>query len=222
MAETAESSASESDSVPSRRRGRRRSGDANARTQIVNAASKEFLLHGYDTVSIRAIARRAGVDAALVHHYFEDKAELFAETMRAPIRPDQIVREAFSGPRDRIGVNLVTIVLTKMESGTSAPRVISLIRTALGHDFAATILRQFLTREVFGKIANELGVDDGELRATAVASQIVGLFVVRYGVRAEPLASSSIDEVARRIGPVIQWHLTGYPDPLDSGVAHHE
>ncbi len=222
MAEMAVDSASESGSAPSRRRGRRRSSDVSARTQIIHAASKEFLAHGYDTVSIRAIARRAGVDAALVHHYFEDKAQLFAETMRAPIRPDQIVREVFSGPRDSIGVNLVTILLTKMESGTSADRVISLIRTALGHDFAATMLRQFLTKEVFGKIADELGVDDGGLRATAVASQIVGLFMVRYGVRAEPLASASIEEVARRIGPVIQWHLTGYPEPLDSGSAPHE
>lgn len=222
MAETADSAAPVSGQAQERRRGRRRSGDANARTQIVNAASKEFLAHGYDTVSMRAIARRAGVDAALVHHYFEDKAQLFAETMRAPIRPDQIVREVFSGPRDAIGVNLVTIVLTKMESGTSASRVISLIRTSLGHDFAATMLRQFLTKEVFGKIAEELGVDDGDLRATAVASQIVGLFMVRYGVRAEPLASASIEEVARRIGPVIQWHLTGYPKPLDSGAAPRE
>lgn len=222
MAGTVGETASESDSVPTRRRGRRRSSDLNARTQIVNAASKEFLAHGYDAVSIRAIARRAGVDAALVHHYFEDKAQLFAETMRAPIRPDQIVREVFSGPLDSIGVNLVTLVLTKMESGTSAERVISLIRTALGHDFAATMLRQFLTKEVFAKIADELGEDDGDLRATAVASQIVGLFMVRYGVRAEPLASASIEEVARRIGPVVQWHLTGYPEPLDSGASPRE
>lgn len=222
MAGTADDTASESGALPTRRRGRRRSSDANARTQIVNAASKEFLAHGYDTVSIRAIARRAGVDAALVHHYFEDKAQLFAETIRAPIRPDQIVREVFSGPRGSLGVNLVTIVLTKMESGTSAKRVISLMRTALGHDFAATMLRQFLTREVFKKIADELGVDDGELRATAVATQIVGLFIVRYGVRVEPLASASIEEVARRLGPVIQWHLTGYPEPLDSGTAPRE
>ena len=162
------------------------------------------------------------MDAALVSHYFEDKAQLFTETMRAPIRPDQIVREVFSGPLDSIGVNLVTVLLTKMESDSTADRVIGLIRTALGHDFAATMLRQFLTREVFRKIAEELGVDDGEFRATAVATQIVGLLMVRYGVRAEPLASASIDEVARRIGPVIQWHLTGYPEPLDSRTAPRE
>lgn len=204
------------------RRGRRRTGDADAREQIVAAASKEFLERGYDAASIRAIARRAGVDPALVHHYFDDKADLFAQTVHTPIRPDQLVKRALRGPRDQIGVNLVTAVLTTLESDKARDRVISLLRTALGHDFAATMLRQFIMREVLHRIAKELDVDDGELRATAVASQIVGLFVVRYGVRIEPLASAPIDEVARRIGPVIQWHLTGYPAPLDSEAPQSE
>lgn len=198
------------------RRGRRRGGDADAREQIVAAATKEFLDRGYDAASLRAIARRAGVDPSLVHHYFDDKADLFAEAIRTPIRPDQLVREVLRGPRDDIGVNLVTAILTVLENEKARARVISLLRTALGHDFAANMLRQFIMREVLHRIAEELGVDDGELRATAVASQIVGLMMVRYGVRVEPLASASIDEVARRIGPVIQWHLTGYPLPVES------
>ncbi len=207
-----------SDGTSARSRGRRRTGDADARAQIVTAASKEFLAHGYDAASLRAIARRAEVDPALVHHYFADKAELFAESVSVPIRPDQIIREVLRGPRDSVGVNLVTAALTAMETGNARARVISLIRTALGHDFAATMLRQFLVREVMRRIADELEVDDGELRATAVASQLVGLFLVRYGVRIEPLASAPIAEVAARIGPVIQWHLTGYPEPLDTRV----
>lgn len=204
------------------RRGRRRTGDADAREQIVSAATKEFLERGYDAASIRAIARRAGVDPALVHHYFGDKAELFAESVRTPIRPDQLVRQALKGPRDQIGVNLVTAVLTVLEDEKARDRIISLLRTALGHDFAATMLRQFIMREVLHRIAKELDVDDGELRATAAATQIVGLMVVRYGVRVEPLASASIEEVAARLGPAVQWHLTGYPAPLDSAEATGE
>jgi AcrR family transcriptional regulator len=207
-----------SEGAATRPRGRRRSGEADARAQIVAAASAEFLAHGYDAASMRAIARRADVDPALVHHYFVDKAELFAETVSSPIRPDQIVREVLRGPRESVGVNLVTAALTAMKAGKARDRIITLIRTALGHDFAATMLRQFLTREVIGRIAAELDVDDAELRATAVASQLVGLFMVRYGVRIEPLASAPIAEVAQRIGPVVQWHLTGYPGPLDSGA----
>jgi AcrR family transcriptional regulator len=213
---------SASGEVIPRPRGRRRTGEADAREQIVAAASREFLAHGYDAVSMRAIARRAEVDPALVHHYFADKAELFAESVSVPVRPDQIIKEVLRGPRDSIGVNLVTAALTAMENGKARERVISLIRTALGHDFAATMLRQFLVREVMRRIADELGVDDGEMRATAAASQLVGLFMVRFGVRIEPLASASIAEVAARIGPAIQWHLTGYPAPLDTNTVTAE
>lgn len=213
--------AARGDDAP-RTRGRRRTGEADARAEILVAAGKEFLDKGYDATSLRAIARRAEVDPALVHHYFADKAELFAASVSAPVRPDLIVRQVLRGPREQIGVNLVTAALTTLESGKSAARVLSLIRTALGHDFAATMLRQFLAREVFLRIADELGVEDGELRATAAASQIVGLFIVRYGVAAEPLASATIEELARRFGPVIQWHLTGYPAPLDSTVPSTE
>jgi len=201
---------------PLRGRGRRRSTDTDARSQIVAAAAKAFLAEGYDATSMRAIARQAGVDPALVHHYFEDKAALFAEAVSVPVRPDLIVRQVLRGPRDQMGVNLVTVALTAMEEGKAKDRIIALIRTALGHDFAATLLRQYIVREVLHKVADDLEVEDGELRATAVASQLVGLFLVRYGIKAEPLASAPISEVARRIGPAIQWHLTGYPAPLDT------
>jgi AcrR family transcriptional regulator len=214
--------ADDADATTPRPRGRRRSGETDARAQIVAAASREFLDNGYDAVSMRAIARRAGVDPSLVHHYFDEKADLFAEAVTAPIRPDLIVREVLRGPRESIGMNLVTVVLTILEDEKTRDRIISLIRTALGHDFAAVMLRQFVVREVLRRIADELGVDDGELRATAVASQLVGMLVVRYGIRAEPLASAPIEEVARRIGPAIQWHLTGYPAPLDTAASAAE
>lgn len=204
------------------KRGRRRASEGDARELIIRAATKEFVDRGYDAASIRGIARRAGVDPALVHHYFDDKADLFAASVRAPIRPDRLVRQALAGPREHVGVNLVTAVLTALEGDKAQSRVISLMHTALGHDFAAAMLRQFIMREVLHRIASQLDADDAELRAAAVASQIVGLFVVRYGVRLEPIASAPIDEVASRIGPVVQWHLTGFPGPLDTEATHGE
>lgn len=203
------------DASPGRGRGRRRDGN-DSRAEIIAAASREFVERGYDAASFRGIARRAGVDAALIHHYFADKAELFTESVQAPIRPDRIVAQILQGPRDRVGDSLVRLLLSAMEQPRARDRVIGLLRTALGHDFAATMLRQYLFREVFHRIADGLGVPDGELRANLAASQVVGLMVVRYGVKAEPLASESIDEVAQRVGPVIQWHLMGYPGAVDT------
>ena len=192
------------------RRGRRRKDAGDARSAILAAASAEFLAHGYDGTSLRAIARRAGVDPALVHHYFEDKAALFAEALETPVRPQDIVRLALAAPREHVGETIVRTVLESLDSPASRNRMRQLLRTALGHDFAARMLRQFLVREVLGRIAAELDAPDAELRATLAASQIVGLMVVRAGIEAEPLASAPIDGVVARVGPVVQWHLVGY------------
>jgi AcrR family transcriptional regulator len=199
---------------PRVRRGRRPAAEgADARAQILRAAADVFAEDGYDAASMRAIARRAGVDAGLIRHYFADKAELFTETISAPLRPDVLVRQVLAGPRDQIGASLVRALLTTLEEPRARRRVIALVRTALGHDFAARMLRQFLMREVLTRIAASLDVDDSALRATLTASQLVGLMVVRYGIEAEPLATAPIEEVVRRVGPVLQYHLTGFPAP---------
>lgn len=201
--------------APKPRGRRRKSAEEDARTAIIGAATTEFASRGYEEVSLRSIARKAGVDPALVHHYFTDKADLFAESIRAPIRPDRVVKEILAGPRDRVGENIIRYLLGALEDRSARTRMISLIHTALGQEFAATMLRQFLVREVFKRIADAIGGEDSQLRASLAASQIVGLMIVRYGIRVEPIASASIEEVVARVGPVIQWHLVG-TRPLDS------
>jgi len=199
------------------RRGRRRAvagSEGAARADIVAAARREFAAAGYDAVSMRAVARRAGVDPALVHHYFTDKADLFAATVDVPVRPDRIVTDILRGPREAIGEGIVRAIVTQFDNPAVRDTVIALIRTALGHEFAARMLRQFLLREVLQKITVELKLDDGELRASFAASQLVGLIIARYGIRIGPLADSTPDEVVARIGPVVQWYLLGeHPAP---------
>lgn len=192
------------------RRGRRRKGAADARAAILKAASAEFLANGYDDTSMRAVARRAGVDPALVHHYFADKATLFTEALEAPVSPKELVRLALAAPRDRIGEAVVRAVLEAIDSPATRDRMRQLVRTALGHDFAARMLRQFVVREVLTQIASALDLPDAEFRATLAASQVVGLMVVRAGIQAEPLASAPIEDVVARVGPVLQWHLIDF------------
>lgn len=191
------------------RRGRRRATEADARAAIVDAAAEEFASAGYDGASLRAVARRAGVDAALVHHYFAAKADLFAAALDLPLRPDRIVLEILRGPRDEIGTTVVRTLVARFADPRTRTTVIALIRTALGHEFAGRMLRQFLLRELLQRITGELGLDDGERRAAFAASQLVGLMVARYGLRLGPLAEASDEEVVAAVGPVVQWYLTG-------------
>jgi AcrR family transcriptional regulator len=201
-----------------RRRGRPRgakSGDTKAR--ILEAATAEFGEHGYEATSMRAIARRAGVDPSLVHHYFDDKQGLVAEVVSVPLRPDRVVQEALEAPIDELGERLVRAVLAAWDSGPVRPAAIAALRSAIGQGPVARMLREFLRREIMHRIAAALGdADDAELRAELAASQMVGVIMVRYVLAFEPVASVEVEELVRRVGPAVQWHLTGRPGTLDT------
>lgn len=195
-----------------RGRPRKARGAASARDAIVRAAADEFVERGYEAASLRAIARRAGVDSALVHHYFDGKADLFAAALEAPLRPDRVLDVVLSAPREEIGERLVRYLCEQLDDGPAAGRMVVVLRTALGSGPGTRMVREFLTREVFSRLAalND-GADDAELRADLAAAQIVGLIVTRYVLKLEPVAAASADELARRVGPVLQWHLFGTP-----------
>jgi AcrR family transcriptional regulator len=194
-----------------RPRGRpRRSAAGDARATILKAAADEFAERGYEASSLRAIARRAGVDPALVHHYFEDKRDLFAETIHAPFRPDRVVPGILAGPRGEVGEGVARYVLTELAAPAAQKRIALVLRTAIGHNPASRMLREFLVREVLHRVAEGVGGPDAELRATLAASQIVGLMMTRYVLKIEPIASAPVDELVARLGPVLQWHLVDY------------
>src|SRR5580700_9284418 len=81
----------------------RRPGNADTRGEIVEAATRVFAAKGYDGTSLRAVAREAGVDPALVHHYFDGKASLFVAAMALPFDPRTVKEHAgspeYSGAR---------------------------------------------------------------------------------------------------------------------------
>lgn len=189
-----------------RRRGRPRGG-SDARDRIITAAVDEFGEHGYDGATIRSIAGRAAVDSALVHHYFGTKADLFAEAIGIPLRPDIDVPAIVAGPRDEVGERLVRYVLEAFEQPDIRRRGVMLIRTAIGSRATTPLLAGFLSRELVGRIAKALGVDDAELRATLVASQIAGLLLTRHVLKLGPMAAASVDDIVSRVGPTVQRYL---------------
>src|SRR5207244_1027279 len=63
----------------------RRGGDSGTKEAILAAARARFGDLGYDRATIRGIAADAGVDAALVHHFYGTKDQLFAAAMRLPV-----------------------------------------------------------------------------------------------------------------------------------------
>lgn len=192
-----------------RKRGRPRGGGGGTRERIVTAAIDEFAEKGYDDATIRAIAGRAEVDPALVHHYFGSKADLFGETINTPIRPDLAVAAMLEGPHDELGERIVRYILESWEQPDVQKRGVMLLRTAIGKRMATPLLAGFLARELLGRIAAALDTPDGELRANLAASQVAGLIVTRYILRFPALVDAPVDELVRRVAPNIQRYLTG-------------
>ena len=191
-----------------RRRGRpRAAGRGDTRARILRAAAEEFGGLGYDGATVRNIAARAGVDSALVHHYFGTKADLFAATVDIPIRPDRVIPGILAGPRDAVGESAVRFVLEQFEDADTRRRAVALLRAALGNRLATPRLAGFRQRGLLGRVAAGLDAPDAALRASLAASQMAGLIVARYVVGLPALAEASVDDLVARVGPTVQRYL---------------
>lgn len=196
-----------------RPRGRRPGGE-DTRTTILDAARAEFAEQGYDATSLRGIARRACVDPALVHHYFDGKPALFAEVMDLPVDPSVLIDRVLAGPRERVGAALVETFLDVWDSPAGRQRFQAVVRSASSHDEAARMLREFLTREIFGRIATELtpaapadGLAPPQLRAGLAAGQMLGMAMMRYVVAFPEVVEAGREELVELVGPAIQRYL---------------
>ncbi|HEX6262342.1 MAG TPA: TetR family transcriptional regulator [Actinomycetota bacterium] len=186
----------------------RRPGESGTREAIVEAARRAFAEHGYEGATIRGIAARAGVDPALVYHFHGSKEELFAAAMRLPFQPSEVIPSLLEGEPDRLGERILRLFLKVSDQPGGNPFV-ALMRSASTNEQAARMLREFLAREVIGRVATALGAPDAELRATFVGSQLAGLAMARYILRMEPLASADQDAVVAAVAPTLQRYLTG-------------
>ena len=185
----------------------RRPGSPDTRGEIVEAARAEFAAHGFDRTSMRAVARAAGVDPALVHHYFEGKEDLLLAAMDMPFDPRVLLGPVVEGPPDQLGERLVGAVLQLWDDPQRQRRLLTVVRTAIASEAASHLLRDGFLRIILDQIAAIPGIDDPRRRGNLVASQIVGLLITRYVVGIEPLASMPADEVVARVGPTIQRYL---------------
>ncbi|MFG1674928.1 TetR family transcriptional regulator [Micromonospora sp. NPDC049282] len=201
----------------SRRRTGRRPGNPDTREAILAAARAAFAERGYDATGIRAVAAAAGVDPALVHHYFGAKEELFRAAMAIPVDPAELVPRVMAGGADEVGERLVRTFLSVWDSPAGVAAV-ALLRSAVSNQWTARLLREFLTTQILRRVLTQLDLDPAEapLRGALVATQVAGLAMMRYVIRLEPVASASPDTLALTIGPTLQRYLTG-PLPAPDG-----
>lgn len=188
----------------------RRPGGGDARADILYAARDLFARDGYEKASMRAIARRAHVDPALIVHYFATKENLLREALVLPVDPAALLADGLAGvPDERLGVELVRLVLGVWETPAVRPMMQGMLRTAISHDLAMTVLRQMLQRTVVAAVSRLADDHSAQQRAELVGAQMAGLALTRYLIGLPTLAAMSVDEVAEAVGPSVQHYLTG-------------
>jgi AcrR family transcriptional regulator len=199
------------DAAPARRRGRR-PGGADTRGALLNAARAVFAERGFDGATVRLIAERAGVDPAMVNHWFGGKEALFTAALDLPVDPATLISQVVPGDPERLGERIVSRFLTVWDHAGGGRPLAALIRSVASHETAARMVREFVTRILLRRVVETVAPDRPDLRAALVGSQIVGLGMVRYVLRLEPLASADHPTVIAAVAPTLQRYLTG---PLD-------
>ena len=197
--------------VPARRRRGRRPAGEDTRASILEAARAEFADRGYAAASLRAVARRAGVDPALVHHYFDGKDDLFTATLDAPANPAALLGEVLAGADglEGVGAQVVATFLRVWDEPEAQARLRALLRNALEHEAAMRGLREYVVGDVLGRVGALLPPEEAPLRTALVGSQLVGLALGRYVVGLPGLADASQEELVAAVGPTLQRYLTG-------------
>lgn len=185
----------------------RRPGQTETREQILVAARELFAAQGYDTTTIRAIAAEAGVNPALVHHFFGAKEQVFVVSLALPVNPATMLSTVLEGPRGQAGERLVRFFLSVWGDPSSRQPFLALLRSVASNEGAARMMREFMHRAVIAPIGSALGVP--ELRMAAAGSQLMGIALLRYIVAVEPMASATEEEIVRLVAPVVQHYLDG-------------
>lgn len=192
-----------------RRRPGRPAGNSNTRDRILDSARELFARNGIKNTSIRAVAAAAGVDSALVHHYFGTKEKLFAAAVHIPIDPTDVIGPLREVSVEELGHRIPSILLALWDSEVGASFIATLRSILAGSEVSLfrTFIQDVIGVEVGSRVDSPPGT--GLIRVQFVASQLVGVIMARYILELEPFASLPAQQIADIVAPNLQRYLTG-------------
>jgi len=189
--------------VTARSRGRPAGGTTgDTRAAILAAARSQFAARGFNGASLRSIASEAGVDASLISHYFGDKSQLMVATMQLPVNPIEKIAGVVADGPDGMAERLLRTFLNAWDPHREV--FSTLVRTTLGGGDTQAPMLQLARSVLIAKLLEVLEGDDRELRATLIASHIIGMATLRYVAELEPLADAPIEDVVAAYAPSMQ------------------
>lgn len=175
--------------------------------RILSAAREAFADNGLAGTTIRSVARQADVDPALVYHYFGSKEGLLDAATAPPQRWLESVAKSWTTPVSELGSALLRLMLGAWADDEIGPVLRAVLQTA-AHDPGT---REKLRRVVEGSLmgVSQLGSDERDrlMRSGLVSSQLMGLAMMRYVWRIEPIASMSDDELVAAVAPNLRHYI---------------
>ncbi len=187
----------------------RRTGGSGTREAILDAARNLFASEGYDGASVRSIAAAAGVDPALIRHFFDDKDTLFATVVADRTTIPQRIAEALQGDPDGIGERLTDTYLRLWEDPESRPVLMALVRSACTSEEKAALLQDTLGNRMQDRVGEAGITGDGLTRLGLAGTHLFGLATARHIMRFPPVATLDHHELVALVAPTIQRYLTG-------------
>jgi len=177
--------------------------------RIVTAAREEFAEHGWAGTTLRAVARAADVDPALVYHYFGSKEGLLDAATNPPQKWLESVAKVWTTPIDQLGAALITLLLASWADDEIGPTLRAVLQTAAHEPSTREKLRRIVEGSLMG--VSELGSDEHDrlVRRGLIASQMMGFALMRYVWKIEPIASMTDDEAIAAIAPNLQRYVNG-------------
>ncbi len=186
----------------------RRPGAPDTRTEVLDAARTSFAEKGFRSTTIRAVASSAGVDPALVHHYFGTKDDLFIAALEIPVDPREVLAPVVAAGPDGAGERLLRTILGTWDDPALQPGLLAIARSLIGDDSRGLVRKAFIP-VVVGPVLAALVTDQPEVRIPLVASQIAGLVLTRYVLAVPQMVAMPPEDLVARMGPVLQHYLTG-------------
>jgi AcrR family transcriptional regulator len=177
--------------------------------RIVAAARDEFAEHGWAGTTIRAVARTADVDPALVYHYFGSKEGLLDAATNPPQKWLDSIAKVWTTPIDQLGTALITLLLASWADDEIGPTLRAILQTAAHEPSTREKLRRVVEGSLMG--VSELGSDERDrlIRSGLISSQMMGFALMRYVWKIEPVASMPDDEAIAAITPNLQHYVNG-------------
>jgi AcrR family transcriptional regulator len=198
------------DSRHEERRVGRRSGDSGTRETILATALEMFADNGYAATSVRAIAKQAEVDPALIRHFFGNKKELFATAVIDRSEIADRVAEAFDSPTDGLGERLVRTYFSLWESPDTGPVLQTLFRSAV----VDNDLTPMFVHTMFSRLQEQTTAPEAAARVPRIpliVPHVLGVALCRYVLKMPMIADEPLDDLVARLAPQVQRELTDTP-----------